>query len=507
MKNNSKKRNRVVLTLIIMLVILTGGGVVYANKEALINRFYLVTKSPRDYYEHVEQYALYRLLSSSSPKITEDEKASAYNIHSQVTLHRKELDSVLDTALDSNLTDLEEFLGIPIQSVSFDIQHASKANNLNETIGIQLNDTKLVTTEIYLDSMARTLSLRFPELSDAYLTKSLGNNNNNLEDDKEQQTLHNRELIEQIIRRYMNLYFNNLGTVTLEKKLPLSLDSIVTECNQLTITFTREEARSLYTALLSTAKSDKAILSLLPSLHINTEEYQQLLTALEQRISEVIDATLKDATLQMILNVDSKGNIVRRELTSFGQSTLGYTLLTKEDYREYEFHLTQVSTDHKLSINGSNREVTDANQGEFTLRLHAPSIAKDPDLSLDVAYEDVLMTIREGRRYVEGSFAFSTDDLGGIQVTSDFKVNEDQQLNTTDFRLGTTSLITIHSTGSPITDYPLSVPEATATQFDSSQYQEYLNTIYPEDYLTALANSLGIDPKTLLQLFSNATTR
>jgi hypothetical protein len=506
MRDKNKRRNRVILILIIVLGILTGGRVAYANKDTLINHFYLITKSPSDYYTYIEQYGLYQHLSSSSGEATE-EAASAYNISSQISFHRKELDSVLETSLGTNLTNLEELLGIPIQSVGVNIHHASVAQYLNETIGIHLNNTNLITAELYMDSFAQNLSLRLPELSKAYLTKSLNQGNVDQTINEEQGKLIDKDLMKRILGRYTEIYFNQLGTVTLQEKVPLSLDTLEVECNLLTVTFTKDEAMSLYLTLFNTAKSDEDILSLLPSLHITEEQYLQMLEKAQLGISEVFNVTSKESTLQMKLYVDKKGHILGRELTSFGQDNIGYTRLTQEDHQEYELHLSLVATDHKLNIKGTNRQIEDANQGKLAVRLHAPSITSAPDLSLDVTYEDASVIVKHGRHYMAGSYTLSTEKLAGIQVTSEFNINEDQQLNTTVIRLGASPLITINTEGSPLAESSITLPEDTSTQFDSNQYEDYFASMDLEGYLTTLADSLGINPESIMDLLTSDLSR
>lgn len=500
MKNNGKMRSRIKLLLAILIILLAGAGSAYTNKAALINSYYRVMKSPKEYYIYLEKYGLYELVSSFPEVMTDKKDTYAYDISSNITFHRNELDSILNTVLGTNLTLLEKRLGIPINNFGLDILLASKSHMLNETIGITLNNSKLLTTELFLDSAAQRVSLRFPELSDAYLTKSLEDGKGTINMLELQQKLLDTDLPEQILRRYMDLYFNRLGTVTLDEKVPLSLENTVTECNLLTVTFTQKEIRELYFALLETAKSDEDILSLLPLLNITQEQYLRSFDKFGEIISSRYFEGDQKSILQLRLYVDHKGRILSREMITFGKTTLGYTFLKKEDYLEYELHLTQASTNRELRINGTNRKLEEGNHGDIILFTKNLCHSSDSDVNIDISYEDVRRVNHEGKHYLEGSFTLSSNKLTGILITSAFSYKDSLQLNATAIRLGASPLIEINSNGMPMTDYEVIQPTDSLPRYDLSEYDKYLSAIDFEAYLTSLSNALGINQNALHDL-------
>ena len=159
MKNNRRKRGGIVLLLLILCIILMGGITAYNNKDLLINYYNLHTKSPAKYYTYLEQHELYRLLSSYSKETIDHKKTYAYDISSNISIHRKELDATLDTVLGTNLTDIEKSLGISIQNLSLDLLLASNEYHFNKTVDINLNDTKLITAQLLFDVLPGKLSL------------------------------------------------------------------------------------------------------------------------------------------------------------------------------------------------------------------------------------------------------------------------------------------------------------------------------------------------------------
>ncbi|MDF2486496.1 MAG: hypothetical protein K0R46_2664, partial [Herbinix sp.] len=352
MKYNSRKRSRIILILLIIIVLLSGAGIAYANRDTLINQYFLLTKSPKEYYTYIEQYGMYRLITSVPKQSTPEGDSNAYNLTSKISFNRGELDSVMSSAAGTSLKDLENMLGIPIDSVGLTMVHVSGDQKTDETIDIKLNDTKLITAELFLDEVAQKLSMRFPEISKAYLTASFDTSETSQGTYQEQLELLNTDILTRISKRYMELFFDRLKHVTLEKNVPLSLDTMAVICNQLTITITREEAEELFLTLFDTARADEDILSLLPLLHMTKDQYLQVIGEAESAIYEELEEHSDEDALQMKLFVDRSGHILSRELTTFGYSTFGYTFLGDEDYKEYELHLTHGATDRKLSIHG-----------------------------------------------------------------------------------------------------------------------------------------------------------
>jgi hypothetical protein len=498
MKNNCKKRSRSILLLLILITLLAGAA--YANKATLINSYYRYLKSPREYYIYLEKHGLYKLASTLPKDDASIKDTYAYDISSNITFQRNELDSILDTVLGTNLTDLEKHLEIPLNKLGLDVLLAFEKDMLNETIGIKLNGTKLLTTELFLDSTAQRMSLRFPELSDAYLSQALVEREDTSNMHELQQRLLHSDLPERILRRYMDLYFSHIGTVTMEKKVTLSLDKSETECNLLTVTFTPEEVRELYLTLLETAKSDVDILSLLPLLNITQEQYWKSVNRGGQIISEQFTGINKESALQLKLYVDHKGRILGREINTLGKFTLGYTLLAKEDNLEYELHLSHASTDCELLINGVNRKIEEDNQGTIALYVKNPVQSFNSDIDLDITYEDVRSVIYKGQHYLEGDITLSSKKLAGLLITSIFSYKDSLQHNTTAIRLGASPLVEINSTGKPLPDYHIIRPTDSGPRYDISEYNKYLSGIDYKEYLTSVADSLGIEREVLLDL-------
>ncbi len=499
MKNNSRKRSRMILLLIIIFVLLTGAGTAYANKSALINSYYRNLKSPREYYTYLEKYGLYKLVSSLPEDVTAGNDPYAFDISSNITFHRNKLDSILDTEFGANLTDLEKHLGISLSNIGLDLLFVSKDNMRNKAIGLKLNDTPLLTTELFFDSEAQRMLLRSPELSEAYLTKSLREEDINRVYELQQKLL-NTDLPQRILRRYIELYFNHLGSVTLEQRVNLTLDSTDIECDLITVSFTPEEFRELCLYLLDAVKSDEDILSLLPLINITQEQYLQSLNKIENIIFRRYSEENFESILQLKLYVNNKGEILGREMTTFNRANLGYTLLVKEDYLEYELHLTNTSTNPMLYINGINRRIEEDNQGKISLNIKNPGHSSDDDINIDITYEGVRSLSYEGQSYLEGNLTLSSNILAGIMITSDFSYNENSQLNTTAIRLGTSPLVDIKSKGKSLTDYEIIQPSASGPRYDLLEYKKYLSGINFEDYLTSLSKSLGLSREALMDL-------
>ena len=503
MKSHNRLRNRLLLSLLILLIIISGAGIVYANKETLLNRYYLTMKSPKEYYTYIETYGLYQLKASLPKQKVLPSEELAYDTTSQITFHHEELNSVLDSALGIKLTDLEALLGIPLNSIGIDTSFVSKNHLINDTMRFKLNDTKLLTADLYLNTPAKKLLVQFPELSDAYLTENYGDAASSGTDEGPQQKI-DSELYSRITKRYLDLFFSHISNVTLTKQVPLSLDTLTVDCNQLTVTISREDTRILLAALLDSARSDEDILLLLSQLNAPADQYFKILDKIDRAMTAEIKEHSPKDTLQMKLYVDTKGHILGRELISFGSSTAGYTLLKKDTIQEYEFHMMHEATKRLLSITGKNREIDDTEQGKVALLAQDPTRNDQSDIHLELTYHGVQKEYKDGHPHLIGDYTFTSPELMGIQVTSNFSLEDEKQLNTTSIRLGASPLITIDTSVTPHQVTEVAQPNPDAVTYDVSQYDRYLASVDMQGYLKSVADSFGIDPERFYSLFSLA---
>lgn len=503
MENNKRSRARFLTLFILLFVMITGAGIAYANRASLMNSYFMMTKNPKEYYTYVEKYGLYRLMTTSPETKAQQGKEYAFDSASTVTFHREELDSVLLTAFGISLSDAEKLLGIPFRNIGFDTSLVSKKHRTQETFKFKLNDTKLLTADLLLDYDANVLSLQVPELSEAYLTHTLGDDITT-EDSEEALPSSSTELLEKITNRYLTIFFTHISNVTLTKQVPLSIKALSTECNQLTVTLSQEGVRSLAASLFESARTDTDIFRLLKQSHVTKEQYFKVLDELEKRITQELQEHKPEDTVSMKLYVDKQGHILGRELTSFGLSTLGYISLSEDMNREYDFHLVHAATGRLLSITGENRGIGEYIRGSMSLLLRDPARAEQPDTHVDLTYKDVRNEWKDGHSYLNGEFALSSAELMGLNITSDFNTEAGKQLNTTSIRLGASPLVTIDSTIIPRAATLPGEADSNAPRYDISQYDQYLAGINPKDYLRATAASLGIDPDRILGLYQYA---
>ncbi len=503
MGNSKRSRRRILIILIFLSIIISGAGIAYANRAFLSNKYFMLTKSPKEYYTYVEKYGLYQLINSLPEKTTLLPKEYAYDTSSTVTLQREELDSVLLSAFGISLEDAEKLLGIPFKNIGFDTSLVSKDHKTNEIIKLKLNETKLLTTDILLNYDANELSMQFPELSDAYLTRTL-DEEAAPSDDEDAFPSPSTELLGNISKRYLDLFFANITNVTLTKEVPLSLNSLSVECNQLTITLSRDEVASLTATLFESARSDTDVFRLLQLSHVPKEQYFKVLDDIEYRIKQELQEHSPEDTVLMKLYVDKQGYILGREITSFGYSTLSYTFLSDDTSQEYDIRLIHDASGRLLSITGENKKIGEEDQGSISLLLGDPSKSDQSDTSVKLTYENVRREWTDGHPYLNGKFTLSSAQLMGLHITSDFSTNANQQLNTTSIRLGASPLVTIDSTIIPRAAVQLGEADSDAARYDISQYDQYLADINLKEYLRSVAVSLGIDPERLIGLYQFA---
>jgi hypothetical protein len=498
MKHNTKGRKRTVLLFVSLLLLLTAGGICFTFRDVLANHYYLTMKSPEDYYAYIEQLGLYRLSSIIPEDTSVGREAFAYNISSDLILHKDKLNSVMDTVLDLRLSDIEEQLGISLDTISLETLLTRKDDKIKHTLGMDVNNTSILSSELFLDLSSYRMFLRLPRLSNSYLTDAIDGSINQPEEPPKE--LLTADLIKAIFVRYMKLYLENLGSVTLEHKVPLDLKHTVIDSNVVTVSFTGEELLELSLTLLDDARTDPDILSLLPMFHTTTEQYQLLLNRAKEYILNRYSESDWDEVYQQMLYVDGHGQILRREFKTLHRASFGYTAYAQENSLEYEFFLSHPLTNRTLLISGTNRCLEGYNQGNIDIYVKDPILPKYPEVKLDISYEDVRRCPYQGHYYLEGAFTLASKELEGILITSDFEYRNGRQHNTTDIRLGTSPLITFDSTGSFQAVPDLTEPEPDANRYAFSRYKEYLNSIDLDGYLISLSKGLGINSDTLYEL-------
>jgi hypothetical protein len=490
-----KSKGKLAAIIVIVLLAITGAATAFAFKGTLSNTFALMTKSPSEYYAHVEKKAFQNHANQLSPLMTQTaDKQGAYDVTADVTFNKEALNSILQTTLGVSFTDLESTLGLTIDTIGMDALVAYDENLISNTMGVRLNNVNLITMEMFMDMIKEEIMLRFPELSQAYLSESMVTEGYNSKAYKDLQKQLTPKRITDLLNRYTDLAIDHAKNVTLEKDVTLSLETLTVNCNQLTVTLSKEDMNLILQDILMEAREDEFILDMLPAFAMTTEDYQSAIDEALVSLKESSDSLETSDNFIMVVSVDKQGNIIGREFgLSNSSAALSYTVLTKNKISEYNINYTDETDITLFNINGNQTKDQNAYDGKLTLEINAPSIPMLSNFSIDVTYDDLRTEFKNGVYYQYGNLSMSSLDLMGLQMNFEYGVENNIQNCNVDIRMGASSLVTIHTKQEYLEDYTITPPASTAEVYTTDQAESYLATMDIEQYITNLSQQLGVD--------------
>jgi len=489
-----KKSHGILVAVIVILLLLgVGAGTAYAFKDTLMNTYAKATKSPAEYYAFVEGKTVSEGVDAITPYMDyisqKPKNTIAYDLSSNVTVNKEALDSLLQTSLGVSFTDLEAQIGIPLDNIGFDTLVGTDGSFINETFELSLNQVKVISSELFFDTAAEKILVRFPELSDAYLSLS---NESSGSTDKASLNLLTKERTADLLKNYSNIVIDNINQVTMEKTSAITVGTITKDCTELAVTITEKDLNNMAVEILETAKEDQYIIDLLPMLNMTVDDYK---ANIDEALAEVkaSETSQTDTSFVMTVYVDSKGNIIGREISTPTSSTgFGYTILTDNGHDEYMAYAKDETGATIFEINGNQTEDNGAYDGKATIAINGTN-EYTSGFSLDLSYTDVRTEKKNNVTYQYGSIIISSLELMGMQVTLDYNVENEIQTSKLVFQLGADPLVTVDSKMEYLKDYQPVSPPADAEVYDINQTESYAATIDLEGYLTDLSNKLGID--------------
>ena len=497
-----KKRRKVLAFLVILLLILSAAAVAaYAYQDTLLNALALYTKSPADYYAYVEKKAIGESVDNLIPYLNFSTQDVAYDVSTDVTFNRETLDSLMQSSMGISLTDLESSIGLPIENIGLDVLFGYNNNLLNETLGLRLNQVELITLELLMDTTKQELYMRLPGLSDAYLKQSLANGETASSTYTEQLKLMTTDRNADVLYRYGNIIVDYVTQVTSDKNTILTLDTLERNCTKLTVTITKEDMNNMTLAVLDEASEDAYFLDMLPMFEMTKAEYQKSISDMKAEV-EASDNTLPSESIQMLVYVDSFGNIIGRELGAKDSlASFGYTSLINDSYQEFNVYLKDEVGNKLFNAVGSQTNKQETYNGTITIDLSVPSSELLSNLSFDIKYEDVRSEKKDNRILNYGTYTLSSLDLMGLQIIMENSVADDIQYNKTILQMGAATLVTIDTKVDYLEDFDAVIPPTSAEIYDVTQAESYIASLNLDAYIATLSEKLGIDLQTILNLY------
>lgn len=493
---SSRKKPFILFSLILLLLLITTGSLTaYAFRDNLSNSFAKVTKNPAEYYSFVEKRTMSEAIHNYVPTVTSSTQDNAYQMKTDVSIDRNSVDSLMKRSVNLSLKDLESQIGIKFDSVGLNLLYEKKDNILNQTLGLTLNKTNILSMELFQDANTKKYLARIPELSNAYI--NFYNDKDNQEISKKVKIPSSTDTIK-FLERYNDIIVDHITKVERNDNSVYKLDNLSKQCTKLTVTITNEDTKNIIEAVLDQAKSDDYIINLLPLYNLSKNDYQSSINDAIANLQKSTE-TLIDKDIKMIVYVDGAGNIVGRNIsTQASKASFGYGLLTKKYYQEYNFYINNEEGYTAFNVTGSHKMSNGVVNGDAVVTLSNSAKTDLKDIDIDLKYKDIKTVSKKKHSLHSGTYYLSSSDLMGLQITSDFSIKDEIQMNKTTIELGTTKLATIDSSITPIKDFKPTMPNQDAKVYSMKNIQDYYSTINIGAYLQSLSEKLGLNLGSLL---------
>lgn len=506
-QKKKKSRKTPIFAVILTLVILMAtAATAYAFSDTLRNSIDMLIKNPKDYYANIE----YKSIESSVDKsialmnMRKDNKNTAQEVTAKLSYDKDTVGAMLQGFAGMSISDLEAFIGIPLDSIGFNLTSAYDDDENYQKIGINLNNIELISGEVFINNSQQELLYYLPELSSAYLRQSLDMKDYGM-DEIELDGL--TELLEKLssestgefIKRYAKIITSEIDDVKLTKKVPLTVGDVTVESNLLTVTIYPETLKNIIIKALKEAKNDEYILDLLSSFNISKDEY---LDVIDESIEEITDSlgeqSEDDEVVVMKLYVGKDGNILGRKtqiISPSGESLdINFLNASQNDKGAYELLITDEDDTIHIQGNHSIKNEAYTGSGKAIFNSYATE-----SMVFDFEYEGLKTEIKNNSVFLYGNISLSSYEMMGIEIVLEFDAKDGEQLFAVKLNMGKSSLVTLETSTKSLDNFTIPKPDGNADIFDMpTEIEDYILTIDVSGYISTLSDRLGVNLEGLL---------
>ena len=509
LQQKKKSKKPIIAALIIVILLLGFAATAYGFSATVRNSIDLLLKSPRDYYAHVENKALEKSVDKSMVIMNKSkaEENPTANITAKLSYDKETVGALLQGYLGMSISDLEAVIGMPLDSIGFDITSANSENLMYQRIGVDLNSIDIITGDMFLDYAAKEMLIQLPDLSPAYLKQSLDSNETGAQDVDLEELSDTIKTITSdntgaFIKRYGELITAEIEDVELSKKEKLTVGDITVESNVLTVNLYPETLKNISSSVLEAAKNDEYILDLLPLFDMTKEEYQSEIDRAIIDARDNLDSLPQDDKLMVMkVYVGDDGSILGRniELIKDNQTsvTLGLYNLEQNNKGSYEFFINN-SDESDIRVTGGHTK----EDGAYTGALAFEVTGDTGPTEFSIEYDGLKLKPNKNRMNSYGSISISSYAMMGMEVVLEFDVKDDAQLMDIILKMGKSSLVTLETAAKYVEDFAIPQPDKNAEVYDMvTESDAYALTMDIEGYIASLSDKLGVDLKSLLGYF------
>lgn len=508
-----KSRKAPVIAAMVIVLLVAFSVTAFAFSDKIKNTLSMMTKSPAEYYAYVENKSVEETMDKmikymDASGVGED---IAVDTSTKLSYDKATVSALLQSSLGMSIEDLESVIGLSLDSIGFDVLVAMEGNNIYEELGVKLNDIDIISAELFMDYVAKEMTMRFPELSTAYLSQSLdmseyGVESFNMGGYNDFLKLLASDRTTDFAKRYTKIFTDEVKDVELTKGENLTVGDITVKANKLTITFSEETLTNIANKVLEEAKDDKYLFDLVSSFGVTKEQYvSEIDKALADVKSPLSDFESDEEIIIMNVYVDGEGNEIGQNLKfkDYGNdiAEFGYSNVEQNNKGEYEFYVTDPASSSSISVSGDYTNNNGAYTGLAVVDFFAPDSGLS-NVSINVKYEDVKQALKSNRLYTYGKINISSIMMMGMEIGIEYDVDGEQQLSTITLNMGSSPLVTLESSAKYLDKYELPKPDSNATTYDSmTESDAYSSTINIEEYISDLSDKLGVDLESLFSTF------
>ncbi len=509
-----KKKSRIkpiIAAIIVVVLLLAATASAYAFSDTVRNSVDLLLRAPKDYYSSIENKSIGSSVDKSIAymNMNKADKNIAQSLNATLSYDKDTVGALLQTTYGMTISDFEALIGIPLDTIGFDVIAAESGNESYQKIGVNLNNVDIISGELFSDLALKQILYHVPDLSPAYLKQSLDMSLYGAEDiDYEKLTNAIKNLTSDstgdFVKRYAKLITDEIEDVELKKKEQLTVGDLTVDTNLLTVTIYPETITNISLKILEEAKNDEYILDLLPLFDTTIEEYHK---SIDEHIKEIKNSSdnliEEEEFIKMYVYVGNDGSILGRKFEFIGDSgesvKINFSHIEQKEKGAYEFYVSENQEDTTIHATGSHSIEDGAYTGAGKFKVNSYDLG---DTEFDFEYEDIKTKIKNNRAYFYGNISLSSYSLMGMEIVLEFDVKDDAQLSTLKLNMGKSSLVTLDTSTKYLKDFTMPKPDQNATTYDMlTDMDGYASTIDIEGYISALSDRLGVDLQGLLGNF------
>ncbi|MDE7104890.1 MAG: hypothetical protein K2O36_03300 [Ruminococcus sp.] len=386
-----------------VLVVAVGGGfAAYATSDYVKNQVKLMVSSPENYYTWVNE----KNTENFAKQVSEEYRTALDEMKNgqkgSVSLKYEPTDSAkdlfsdnFDETLDSDKQVIDIIKNITNISIGSTIDSNGSIMSGNAFIG--LNDEKIVTMDMAVDSANMDVFFRISELTEQWLNVETDYIYGYSDDEtltayekfmKDPESLITPEELETEINKYANLWNECIADVKLEKKADIAISDINVNYTVASVEIDEAKANEIAEKFVTAVKEDEILKSIVVDKlsAVTADEYTSELDDILTELKEDSDLSSETVTLSTYIDptgcirgisvevpdnnsmkfiIGKDGDEIRGEMyiTEDGEDAFKGTLTATENDKKYTGSFDMVADDTTVSVEFTDLETVDEKKG------------------------------------------------------------------------------------------------------------------------------------------------